>query len=476
MQGESNAFHVENLIASWSQTASPLALATTIRPPPVERHRQVGRLADSFECEMCRARIAAPHTRRQPMQFDRQLFLEDGYAILRNVIPPERLDKLRASFEVLVDRQQTIWARDPEDPSNHAYKVKQPRLAFQTGVDAATANTVELCLHANTLGVSRQALRDRDAAVSMMFLMCNPATDYGPDLWHRDHHHGPYSQAPLAGLQADMLANGGPGSVQWNIALYDDDVLWVVPGSHRRLNTPQENRELQDDPRGPLSNGMQVELQAGDGVMYINTNLHWPSNYTTKLRRCIHLGYRAFTGQLFPYAPGFYWNPGFIKHLSSEACAMFERFTELDERERDRIEALFRAMLDQDADRFREALALLHPGTTGRIVCVVLMSKLANRIATLKRPEIADLPERGRAAAVGEQPFSMGYFNHLARRFTTRDAELLRQRFAPLDARLKSEPQEPVSGFQGGPTRYRPEHMPADFDVDAFIASWSEAA
>ncbi len=410
------------------------------------------------------------------MPFDRQLFLEDGYAILRNVIPPERLNELRASFEVLVDRQQAIWKRDLEDPSNHAYKVKQPRLAFQTGVDEATANTVEFCLHKNTLGVSRQALRDADAAVSMMFLMCNPATDYAPDLWHRDHRHGSYSQAPLAGLQTDMLANGGPGSVQWNIALYDDDVLWVVPGSHRRVNTPQENRELQENPRRPLSNGLQVKLKAGDGVMYINTNLHWPSNYTTKLRRCIHLGYRAFAGQLFPYAPGFYWNPGFIKHLSSEACAMFERFTELDERERERIEALFRAMLDQDAGRFHEVLTLLHPGTTGRIVCVVLMSKLANRIATLKRPKIADLPERARAAAVGEQPFSMGYFNALARRFTTDEAALLRQRFAALDARLQSEPQESVSGFQGGLTRYRREDMPTDFDVDEFIASWREAA
>ena len=409
------------------------------------------------------------------MHFDRQLFLEDGYAILRNVIPPERLDELRASFEVLVDRQQAIWARDSEDPSNHAYKVKQPRLAFQTGVDAATANTVELCLHDNTLGVSRQALRDRDAAVSMMFLMCNPETDHGPDLWHRDHHHGPYSQASLAGLQADMLANG-PGYVQWNIALYDDDVPWVVPGSHRRLNTPQENRELQEAPRGPLSKDLQVKLHAGDGVMYINTNLHWPSNYTTKLRRCIHLGYRAFIGQLFPYAPDFYWNPGFVKHLPSEARAMFERFTELGARERDRIEALFRAMLDQDADRFREVLALLHPGTTGRIVCVVLMSKLGNRLATLKRPEVADLPEPARAAAVGEQPFSMGYLDDLARRFTTSEAELLGQRFAPLDARLQSEPEESVPGIQGGPTRYRPEDMPADFDVGEFIASWSEAA
>ena len=155
-----------------------------------------------------------------------------------------------------------------------AYKVKQPRLSFQTVVDASTANTVEFCLHENTLGVSRQALRTPDVGLKQMFLMCNPATHYGPDLWHRDSQ--PSSQAPLAGLQADMLANG-PGLVQWNIALYDDDVLWIVPGSHRRLNTAQENRELLEDRRTPLSSGMQVKLEAGDGVMYINSILHWPS-------------------------------------------------------------------------------------------------------------------------------------------------------------------------------------------------------
>ena len=180
------------------------------------------------------------------MKIDPEQFLNDGFVILKNVIPPDRLDELRASFEVLVDRQQAIWADDPEDPRSHAYKVKQPRLAFQTVVDAATANTVEFCLHDHTLGVSRQALRGAEAAPIAMFLMCNPATDYGPDLWHRDIQ--PKNQAPLAGLQADLVANG-PGYVQWNIPLYDDDVLWVVPGSHRRLNTAQENRELLNDRR-----------------------------------------------------------------------------------------------------------------------------------------------------------------------------------------------------------------------------------
>ena len=407
------------------------------------------------------------------MQIDPEQFLADGYVILRNVIPPDRLDELRASFEVLVDRQQAIWKRDRDDPSSFAYKVKQPRLAFQTVVDAATANTVEFCLHENTLGVSRQALRTSDAAPIAMFLMCNPATHYGPDLWHRDIQ--PMRRAPLAGIQADMLANG-PGYVQWNIPLYDDDVLWVVPGSHCRLNTAQENRELLKNRRVPLSSGMQVKLEAGDGVMYISTMLHWPSNYSTKLRRIIHLGYRSFGGRLYPYTQGFSWEPSFVKHLSADAQATFERFTELSAREDDQTEALFRAMLDQDADGFREVLALLHPGETERMVCVVLLSKLAARIGTLKRPEVAGLPARERASTVGEQTFSISNLDALARRFTAAEAERLERRFAPLHARLLTETEQFVPGFQSGPTRYRFEDMPPDFEVDDFIASWSQAA
>ena len=407
------------------------------------------------------------------MRIDPHQFLDNGYVILKNVIPPDRLDELRASFEVLVDRQQTIWARDPEDPRGMAYKVKQPRLSFQTLVDPSTANTVEFCLHENTLGVSRQALRTPDVGLKQMFLMCNPATHYGPDLWHRDSQ--PTSQAPLAGLQADMLANG-PGLVQWNIALYDDDVLWIVPGSHCRLNTAQENRELLQDRRAPLSNGMQVKLKAGDGVMYINSILHWPSNYSTRLRRIIHLAYRSFGGRLYPYGVRFSWEPSFVEHLSAEAQATFERFTALAQREDDRIESFFRAILDKDADGFREYLALLHPGETERMVCVVLLSKLAANIGTLKRPEVAGLLEPARAAAVGELSFSISNIDALADRFTAAETDRLAQRFAPLRARLHTETEQFVPGFQSGPTRHRFEHMPPDFEVDDFIASWNGAA
>ena len=419
----------------------------------------------------CRGRAGGA----QPIQIDPEQFLDDGFVILKNVVPPERLDELRASFETLVDRQQAIWARDRDDPGSFAYVAKQPRLAFQTVIDAATANTVEFCLHENTLGVSRQALGTRDVGLKQMILLCNPEAAYGPDLWHRDVSHGPTNNAPLAGLQADMLANG-PGSVQWNIPLYDDDVLWIVPGSHRRLNTARENQELLNDPRAPLSSCMQVRLKAGDGVMYINTILHWPSNYSTKLRRIIHLRYTSFGGQLYPYGSRFLWEPSFVKHLSAEGQAVFHRFIELAEREDDRIEAFYRAILDQDPEAFRQALALLHPGDTGRMVCMVLLSKLARRLGALKRPELANLPERERASAVGEQTFSISNLEALARRFTAAEAKLLGQRFAPLDAKLQMETEHFVPSLSSKPTRYAQEQMPADFGLDDFIASWSRAA
>ncbi|MCY3748078.1 MAG: phytanoyl-CoA dioxygenase family protein [Chloroflexi bacterium] len=406
---------------------------------------------------------------------DPEQFVDDGFVILKNVVPPDRLDELRASFETLVDRQKAHWARDRHDPNCFAYVAKQPRLAYQSVIDDTTANTVEFCLHENTLGVSRQALGTRDVGLKQMILLCNPEVAHGPDLWHRDVSHGPTNNAPLAGLQADMLANG-PGSVQWNIPLYDDDVLWVVPGSHRRLNTARENQELLNDPRARLSNCTQVSLKAGDGVMYINTILHWPSNYSTRLRRIIHLRYTSFGGQLFPYGSRFLWEPGFVRHLSAEGQAGFHRFIELAEREDDRIEAFYRAILDQDPEAFRQALTLLHPGDTGRLVCVVLLAKLARRMSALRRPELDNLPARERASAVGEQPFSIGNLEALARRFTAAETKLLGQRFAPLDAKLQMESEHFVPSLASKPTRYAQEHMPDDFDVDDFIASWSTAA
>ena len=45
------------------------------------------------------------------MKVNPQQLRDDGYIILREVIPPEQLDDVRASFEVLVERQKEIWTQ-----------------------------------------------------------------------------------------------------------------------------------------------------------------------------------------------------------------------------------------------------------------------------------------------------------------------------------------------------------------------------
>ncbi len=54
--------------------------------------------------------------------------------------------------------------------------------------------------------------------------------------------------------------------------------------------------------------------------------------------------------------------------------------------------------------------------------------------------------------------------------------ELRVQRFALLDAKLHTETERFVPGFQGGPSRHRFEHMPPNFEVDDFTASWKQTA
>lgn len=396
------------------------------------------------------------------MKVNPQQLREDGYIILREVIPPEQLDAVRTSFETLVERQKEIWAQEG-NPSVWETGA-QPRLGhFENLIDEETANTVETWMHENTLGVGSQLLSvPEQTGIAGMMLMCSPQRDHGPAHWHRDVH--PIDMAPMASLQADFLENG-PKYVQWNIPLYDDDVLWVVPGSHRRLNTEEENRQLLENPRVPLPGGIPVELKGGDGVVYSNYILHWGSNYSTKLRRTIHGGHT-----IFPYYPDL----NFTQFLSPEARKTFESWRQGSNRMQDLTEAALRAILKKDAEAYGEAVEELQPGASGKgkMVLAIYLSKAAYHLHILKSPDFDTLPPEVRRRASSPHSISINWGPQFAERFSKEEADLLWQRFEVLDAKLQTEEDLFVPGFQSGPMRYFFEEEPSNFGVDDFIASW----
>ena len=406
------------------------------------------------------------------MDTDPQAFRQNGYVILRNVVPPDQLAALRDCFETLVEKQKRIWAerRGPTDPPGGVWETSaQPRLVFNEVIDSQTAAAGDFCLHDHTLGVSRRLMGTPEAAVTAMFLMCNPVRDHGPATWHRDV--GPGHPAPIDGL-TEYIHHFGPAYIQWNIALWEDSVLWVVPGSHLRRNTEAEARQLAADPKVPLPGGLQVELGPGDGVAYTIPILHWGSNYSAKQRRIVHLGYRAFGGEAFSYVHWRHWDGDFVPHLSASAQRTFARFDQLWQEEHWQFEAIFRAAIQKDAAGFAQAMAQLHPSASGRSVTLVMLSKVARRLAETKAIEAQGLPAAETAAKIKSLWFGSEVFNEWAGRFSLADAEHLGARFAALDHRLRLPAAQAAPGFQGPPSEYEPNAMPAGFGMEEFVSTW----
>ena len=404
------------------------------------------------------------------MQVNQDQFLAEGYLVLRNIIPPDELEALRASYEIMVDRQREIWARDrrPDDPPGGVWEtIPQPRLNLHRTplvdlIDEQTANTVEIWLHENTQGIGSELLGVADAAVTEMMLMCSPVRDRGPGVWHRDLH--PIDTAPLQGYIDDIVENK-PRYVQWNIPLYDDSVLWVVPGSHLRLNTDEENRQLLANSRVPLPNGVQTHLNAGDGVVYILPILHWGSNYSAKLRRTVHGGFSKFTK---------YEDLGYTRHLSASAQATFEHWAQRGEQMQDYTESALRAAIEKEGTAYHAALDKLHPGRgeKGKMLTTVFLCKAAYFINLLKHPDFEEGPDDLRNRRMRAHHITLNWGPDFANHFSQTEAEILWDRFKTLDAKLQAEEEHFVPGFQSGPMRYYFNEMPADFGVGNFINSW----
>ena len=402
------------------------------------------------------------------MQIDRNQFLEAGYLIVRNLIPAEKLDALRRASEEMVARQRAVWARQrkPEDPPGGIWETgAQPRLHLHNmgaQIDAQTALCIEIWQSENLHGISSELLELEDAAVTEMMMMCSPVRDHGPARWHRDFYP-PYC-APLQSYADDIVENG-PRYVQWNIPLYNDDVLWVVPRSHLRRNSDDEDRQLAADDRTPLANGVQTHLKAGDGVAYILPILHWGSQYSTRLRRTIHGGFSEYT---------YYPDLSYLAQLSPAAREAFTRWERRSRQKLSQTEAALRAALQKDGAAYRAALDALHPGRgpKGQLQSTLFLSKAARRIHHLKRPDFAELPDQDQRYATSIHPMTLQWGRPIAERFSNEDAAALWARFKPVDDALQASELQHSPGFQGNHTHYYLNEVPETLSVDSIVDGW----
>ncbi|MEE3259871.1 MAG: hypothetical protein VX293_11730, partial [Candidatus Latescibacterota bacterium] len=330
----------------------------------------------------------------------RQELMEVGYVVVRDLIPPAELQALRQSADAIVDRAPAAG-----------------RVTMTDWVDRASANAVEFCFGDRTLDFSRQLMEVPDVAPLGMWILCGSGTG-----WHRDIH--PIDMAPLDGLQEDVRLNGPP-YLQWNIALYDDSYLQVITGSHQRRNNPGERTIERSMGVVPLPGATVVDLEAGDGVVYINNILHSATPNGDEKRRTLHLGYQAFGGQGFTH----FFLPAtlgvhFIEYIAPRAAEQCVHFEKLHAQRQEGVASVLRAIIDADRSAFMAGLYRIHHSQHARMTTLVVLSKIACLIHN---------------AGDAENNANGPCIQHMADRFTGEELEALWRRFQVLDGKLQAD-------------------------------------
>ena len=200
---------------------------------------------------------------------------KDGFVCIPNAFSPSDLENFRSAAKAATElaragkwpyirtlpKQFPPWSQDPSNGIwgvQHLLHPDQPnRKAF-----------AESYFHPTMISVITGILQcpKEDLVLELYNMLVRPDSAFSLR-WHRDDI--PPSVSPeeeLQRLQEPML------HAQWNLSLYDDNSLIVVPGSHKRARTDMERNAdpYEDDMPGQKV----VKMGAGDIMFYNNNILH----------------------------------------------------------------------------------------------------------------------------------------------------------------------------------------------------------
>lgn len=253
----------------------------------------------------------------------RTAYERDGYVILpASTFPEPYLCELRSLASASTDQTRShAWPHTrlvgkrfpPFDASDYERDYWGVQHLMHPDL-AGSAAYRDFYSHATLLQVAA-ALLDcpvDDLQMELFNLLVNPTKHAFALGWHRDDIR------PDVGVdeETERLAQPAFG-IQWNVALYDDDCLFIVPGTHARVRTEEEVGANQAQPPNPRvvdanaaaaaagidgtwsvdpPNTLRVSLKAGETCIYSQRLLHRASYLPTKRRATLHGCY----GQIAP--------------------------------------------------------------------------------------------------------------------------------------------------------------------------------
>jgi Phytanoyl-CoA dioxygenase (PhyH) len=225
----------------------------------------------------------------------------DGFVLIPSILTPSQIDILRTASKETID-----LARSGNWPWVRTLPKQFPPWNIEPGANPAAGGIwgVQFLMHPKLpnsptfiknyfssaiIDVVKQLLEceDEDLVMELFNLLIRPDRDFELR-WHRDDIEA------TATAEEELERLKEPAwHAQWNLSLYDDDSLIVVPGSHKRARTEVERNA--DPFAKDIPGEIKVQMKAGDVVFYNNNILHRGAYVSSKERMTLHgsMGHRG---------------------------------------------------------------------------------------------------------------------------------------------------------------------------------------
>jgi ectoine hydroxylase-related dioxygenase (phytanoyl-CoA dioxygenase family) len=269
---------------------------------------------------------------------NKEKFLRDGFVII-DVLTEQEIADFRKLMDALLSPE--VKANDTKKHSSSfqhfgdelsSFGKEARQYYFHLLTKPGTEPIHHAFHHPVILNAVEELIGPNLIVNNASILAANEGTEYSLG-WHRDIIQIPQEEIEDWIFSPERFHN----SVQINLPLVDENALWVVPGSHNRPNTEEENKAFAGSkhyaPIGAeMPGGIPVKLKAGQAVLYNNNLIH--RGYTEKMkipRRTLHMGYHSAK---FPPTWHFYLlngdllTPEYLERLSPTMKRMMEEYLE----------------------------------------------------------------------------------------------------------------------------------------------------
>jgi len=238
-----------------------------------------------------------------------QQYREEGYIVLRGIIPLEQVEAHKDGINAIMDGVlagnglEIPWINRDRRIPERLGKLLRPGWIHPAFIEAIE-NGPYLDLAAQVLGTP--------VRYSLFGMLAGGDGKPYIQNWHRD-------LAPVGEADEEAVIIGGNYLyTQINAPLFPDRYVTIVPRSHLRASTAEELQAINDNPTGDMPGQMTVEMEPGDVAFYYSNIWHRGFNPEGKLRWTMHHAFVRGDAPVFLHESGqadWISEPGYLESL-----------------------------------------------------------------------------------------------------------------------------------------------------------------